>query len=372
MRVTNLGVRLPKGRGASRIWGQHHWALRGINIELMRGETVGILGRNGSGKSTLLRALASIIEIDEGAIDMAPGLTAAILSPGAGFEKNLTGRENLYNSAVYQGFPPKLVKSKINDIIELSGIGDWVDQPVAIYSAGMRARLGLSLALHLPTDILMVDETLSAGDVAFRAKAREIIEELITSDRTVLLVSHNLDTLRSMCSRGIVLDRGHQVAVCGIDEAIDISKAILLAPVTQPGAGSPELSQRELVIEQVEAVQSQLAEWREEAAKHAEVFRLAADAYLAALERVAEAADKLMAAQHPDVGDVAGSTLLAATVDIARDVDGIVEAFRNARQKVQVKRAAYEAAHTEQQRLTKIGDDLRARLTALYDKLAAL
>lgn len=98
VRVANLGIRLPLGRGASRLWGKHHWALRGVNFEVQRGEAVGVLGRNGSGKSTLLRAIAGIIAPDEGAIGVAPDLSAAILSPGAGFQPHLTGRENLYNT----------------------------------------------------------------------------------------------------------------------------------------------------------------------------------------------------------------------------------------------------------------------------------
>lgn len=371
LRVSNLGVRLPKGRGASRLWGQHHWAFRGIDIELMRGESIGILGRNGSGKSTLLRAIAGIIATDEGTIAMAPHLSAAILSPGAGFENNLTGRENLYNSALYQGFLPNVVSTKIDDIVELSGIGDWVDQPVAIYSAGMRARLGLSLALHLPSDVLMIDETLSAGDAAFRAKAKQMVDQLLASDRTVLLVSHNLETLRTMCTKGVVLDQGRQVAFCDIAEAIKISKSILLDSATKSGPGEAGLSQSEKIQAQIEVLQDQLAAWREQATEHAQVFRFANHGYQVALERVMQIADELVA-QQSSAGRDTGSVQQGDAIDVVTDVEAIHKAYREAREKAQTKRVERDEARTEQERITKLGDDMRDRMAALRDQLAGL
>lgn len=374
LRVRGLGVRLPRGRGTSRLWGKHHWALRGIDFDVRRGEAIGILGRNGSGKSTLLRAIAGIIAIDEGTLSMAPDLSAGILSPGAGFESNLTGRENLFNSALYQGYLPWVVKEKLNDIVELSGIGDWVDQPVAIYSAGMRARLGLSLALHLPSDILMIDETLSAGDAAFRAKAKQAIDTLVASNRTVLLVSHNLDTLRTMCTKGLVLDRGSQIAVCDIAEAIKISKSILLSPAVS--SDDPDLSRRASIESRIEALQDQLADWRVQTAEQAQVARLANHGYLTALERVIAIADKLVAAQEngTDNGcgptpDQSGATLVMAA---GTRVAATVKAYREATQKMQSRKVEREAAITEQQRVARIGEDLHAQLSALRDQLAGL
>lgn len=366
LRVSNLGVRMPKGRGASRLWGEHHWAFRGLNIEVKRGESIGILGRNGSGKSTLLRTIAGIIAANEGSIAIAPGLTAAILSPGAGFENNLTGRENLYNSALYQGFLPKVVAKKIDEIVEMSGIGEWVDQPVAIYSAGMRARLGLSLSLHLPSDVLMIDETLSAGDAAFRATAKKMIDSLIASDRTVLLVSHNLETLRTMCTKGIVLDQGRQVAACEIAEAIEISKSILLG---SPESG--ELTPRERVQQQIEAVQNQLRAWEKQNAEHAGVFRTANHGYQVALEQAIQIADKLMAQQEA-VASASGSGVEPGGVNVAPNVDAIVKSYRDAREKVRTKRAERDKVRAEQERITKIGNDLRERMAGLRGQLAGL
>lgn len=375
LRVSGLGMRLPKGRGMSRLWGEHHWALRGIDLELRRGESIGILGRNGGGKSTLLRAIAGIIAVDEGTIAIAPDLSAAILSPGAGFENNLTGRENLYNSALYQGYLPRVVREKLDDIVELSGLGDWIDQPVAIYSAGMRARLGLSLALHLPSDVLMIDETLSAGDAAFRARAKQEIGALIASDRTVLLVSHDLDTLRNMCTKGIVLDQGRAIAVCDIAEAIKISKSILLSPASGT-SGNSRLSQRANIEAQIEALQLELAAWREQATEHAQVLRFASQGYQVALESVIAVADKLVAAQRDETGGRAGSAPdrsgATSVMDVTSNVEAIVKAYHDAHQNMQGKKVEREAALAEQQRITRMGDDLRDQMSALRDKLAAL
>lgn len=218
--VSDLGVALPKGRGATRLWAPRHWALRRVNFELKRGETIGVLGRNGSGKSTLLRTLAGIITPDEGGLRLAPNLDCVILAPGAGFDNDLTGRENIFSSALFHGHLPDVVKPRVDDIVAFAEIGDWIDEPVGIYSAGMRARLGFALSLFMPSDVLMIDETLSAGDITFRDKAREAIMSLVGSGRTVIVVSHNVDMMRSMCTRGIVLDAGLQIACGDIEEMI--------------------------------------------------------------------------------------------------------------------------------------------------------
>lgn len=235
IKATDLGVRLPKGRGVERLWSEGHWAFRDVNFSLRRGETVALVGRNGSGKSTMLRTLAGILDPDEGSLEVAPGLTTTILAPGAGFDPMLTGRENLYTAALYQGFLPKQIETRIDDIIAFSEIGEWIDQPLAIYSAGMRARLGFSLSLYLPSDILMIDETLSAGDGHFRDKAREAVLELIRSDRTVVLISHSMQMMESMCERGIVLDRGNLLMEGPIDKVLEAYQQLLTGRFDTPG-----------------------------------------------------------------------------------------------------------------------------------------
>ncbi|MDX2287568.1 MAG: ATP-binding cassette domain-containing protein [Hyphomicrobiaceae bacterium] len=234
IQVENLGVRLPRGRGVGRLWSKGHWAFRDVSFKLKRGETVALIGRNGSGKSTMLRTLAGIISPDEGRLQVADGLTTTILAPGAGFDPMLTGRENLYTAALYQGHFPSVIDKHIDDIIAFSEIGNWVDEPLAIYSAGMRARLGFSLSLFLPADILMIDETLSAGDGSFRDKAREAVQDLIRSDRTVVLISHSPQMMEAMCQRGLILDRGSLVVDGSIGEVLDAYDRLMTGQFDMP------------------------------------------------------------------------------------------------------------------------------------------
>jgi len=220
LQATNIGVRMPKGRGMHRLWSKGHWAIREVNFELRRGETVALMGHNGSGKSTLLRTFAGILEPDEGELWIKEGTSATILAPGAGFINQLTGRENIFNVALYHGFMPRDVAQHIDEIIDFSEIGSWVDEPVGVYSAGMRARLGFALSLYLPSDILMIDETLSAGDAAFREKAKAAVNQLLTSDKAVIVVSHNTQTLTEMCDTGILIDSGKVVMKGLMDDVL--------------------------------------------------------------------------------------------------------------------------------------------------------
>ncbi|MEM7191310.1 MAG: ABC transporter ATP-binding protein [Pseudomonadota bacterium] len=231
--ATDLGVSLPKGRGLRRLWGERHWALRHVNFSVKRGETIGVMGRNGSGKSTLLRTLAGIIMHDEGGLRFAANLDRMILAPGAGFDSELTGRENLFASALLQGHLPDVVRPRVDDIIAFSELGTWADQPVGIYSAGMRTRLGFALSLFLPSDMLMIDETLSAGDAVFRDKAKEAILSLASSGRTVIIVSHNPEMIQTMCTRGLVLDAGKQIACGSIDEIVLEYRNQTMSPLQQ-------------------------------------------------------------------------------------------------------------------------------------------
>ena len=259
MEVTELGVKLPKGRGIRRLWGPAHWVFRGLSFELKHGETIALLGHNGAGKSTLLRTLAGILEPDEGELIVEPGLSTAILAPGTGFDGMLTGRENIYNVAIFHGFMPDEIDLQMDDILKFSELGDWIDQPVATYSTGMRARLGFSLSLYLAADVLMIDETLSAGDAIFREKAKEAVEDLIKSDRTVILVSHNPNIVRNICTKGFILDGGRMAASGDIDEILDLYESVRFgrggkrpprskasSPATTHGAAGKEKKKNEV------------------------------------------------------------------------------------------------------------------------------
>lgn len=196
-----------------------HWALRKVTFDLHHGETLGIVGRNGSGKSTLLRLLARIIEPDRGELTRGPERTA-LLSLQAGFLPHLSGRENIMLGGILLGFRHGEMLEKAGSIIEFSQLGYCIDDPLATYSQGMKARLGFALALQVDPEILLIDEILGVGDMEFRKRSSEALKERIRSDRTVVLVSHDLKTMESHCDRIAWIERGETVAVGGVPEVL--------------------------------------------------------------------------------------------------------------------------------------------------------
>lgn len=185
----------------------NNWALRHVSFEVRKGETLGIIGRNGAGKSTLMKLLANIIDPDEGIIDREPG-TLQLLSLQVGFLMHLTGRENAIMSGMLLGLRKKNVLSVMEQIIDFSELGKQIDDPVRTYSAGMRARLGFSVARQTNPDVLLIDEALSVGDAQFREKSKSVMVERIRSDKTVVIVSHNEQTIREFCNRVVWLHDG--------------------------------------------------------------------------------------------------------------------------------------------------------------------
>jgi lipopolysaccharide transport system ATP-binding protein len=183
------------------------WAVRDVSFEVPRGETFGLIGRNGSGKSTLLKTLAKIYHPDEGSIRMR-GRVASLLEVGSGFHPELSGRENIFLNASILGLSRKEVLSRFDEIVDFSGVEQFIDQPVKNYSSGMYVRLGFSVAIHVRPDILVVDEVLAVGDGAFKKKSRQKFRELMSDGRTVILVSHSLGQVRDMCDQVAWLDRG--------------------------------------------------------------------------------------------------------------------------------------------------------------------
>ncbi|MCU6762680.1 Teichoic acids export ATP-binding protein TagH [uncultured Roseburia sp.] len=183
-------------------------AIKGISFEVPRGEILGIIGKNGSGKSTLLRTLAGIFSADEGEVDM-HGYGVSLLSIGVGFQKELSGRENIYLSGMLLGFSEDEIKKKADEIIEFSELGDFVDAPVNTYSSGMHSKLAFSISAILETDIMLVDEVLSVGDERFKKKSYAKMKSLISNkDRTVVIVSHSLGTLENLCTSILWLHEG--------------------------------------------------------------------------------------------------------------------------------------------------------------------
>ena len=185
-------------------------ALNGINLEVTRGEVVGIMGPNGSGKSTLLRVIAGIYAPDEGSVEV-EGRITLLAGIGTGFNQDLTGRENIKLTGSIFGFDSKSISDMEEEIIDFSGIREFIDDPIRTYSAGIRARLGFAIISNLEPDILLLDEVMSVGDHEFRKKSRARIDELVQGDATVVIVSHSKSILQSMCDRVYGINNGEIV-----------------------------------------------------------------------------------------------------------------------------------------------------------------
>ncbi len=190
-----------------RVQYQDFWALRDINLEIKRGEVVGIIGRNGAGKSTLLKVIARVLHPKQGRV-LIRGRVAPLLEFGAGFHPELTGRENVFLNGAILGFSHAEMQSKFERIVDFAELWDFIDAPLRTYSSGMIARLGFAVATDVDPEILILDEVLSVGDAAFQRKSAERIQSFRATGATILLVSHSLETVRMMCGRAIWLDRG--------------------------------------------------------------------------------------------------------------------------------------------------------------------
>ncbi len=187
-------------------------ALSGVSLEVAEGETVGLLGHNGSGKSTLLKCVAGTLRPTSGAI-RTRGRVAALLELGAGFHPELTGRENVYLNGSILGISTEQIDRVFDDIVDFAELPDFIDNQVKHYSSGMYGRLGFAVAVNVEPDILLIDEVLAVGDEAFQRKCIDRIKQFQREGRTILVVTHNADTVRQVCDRGAVLDHGRMVEV---------------------------------------------------------------------------------------------------------------------------------------------------------------
>lgn len=206
-RATSVKERVVARRGVDR---SDFWALRGVDAEIQHGETVGLIGANGSGKSTLLKVLAGILRPTEGTVRTF-GPIASLLELGAGFNGELSGRDNVYLNASLLGLTRRQTDAIFDELVEFSELGAFIDNQVKHYSSGMYVRLGFSVAIHVDPDILLVDEVLAVGDEAFQQKCLTRIEQFQREGRTILFVTHALDLVERVCTRGIVLDHGRVV-----------------------------------------------------------------------------------------------------------------------------------------------------------------
>lgn len=200
-------------------WARQFWALRDISFDVARGETVGIVGRNGAGKSTLLQIITQTLAPTTGNV-LVNGRVAALLELGAGFNMEFTGQENVFMNAMLLGMTRPEIEKKYDDIVNFSGIGSFVEQPVKTYSSGMFARLAFSVAVHSEPSVLIVDEALSVGDSAFQEKSVTRMKEIREAGTSILFVTHSLPIVRNFCDRAVLLEKGEvkrvgeRLAIC--------------------------------------------------------------------------------------------------------------------------------------------------------------
>src|ERR1700739_4232505 len=198
---------------------ENFWALKNVSFEVRQGDVVGVIGRNGAGKFTLLKILSRSTEPTEGRITIR-GRVASLLEVGTGFHPELTGRENVYLNGAILGMNRAEIKAKFDEIVAFAEVEKFLDTPVKRYSSGMYVRLAFAVAAHLEPEILIVDEVLAVGDAQFQAKCLGKMREVSSGGRTVLFVSHNMQAVRNLCQRAIVLNRGQLVLHGGVDEGV--------------------------------------------------------------------------------------------------------------------------------------------------------
>ncbi|NJL15658.1 MAG: ATP-binding cassette domain-containing protein [Microscillaceae bacterium] len=200
----------------------HFWALQNINFEVKKGEVLGIIGPNGAGKSTLLKILARITEPTRGRIEI-QGRVQALLEVGTGFHPELTGRENIFLNGAMLGMRQQEIRQKFEEIVDFSGVSAFIDTPVKYYSSGMYVRLAFSVAAHLDADILILDEVFAVGDQGFQRKAIDKLERINQyKEKALIIVSHNLGTIKRLCNRGLLIINGKIMAVGEQDSIISI------------------------------------------------------------------------------------------------------------------------------------------------------
>lgn len=200
---------------------EEFWALKNISFSVEKGEVVGIVGRNGSGKSTLLRILGGISPPSSGEVSIR-GKVSSLLEAGSGFHQELTGRENIFLNGIILGMPKKVIEEKYDEIVEFSGVKDFINVPVKFYSTGMYVRLAFSISVYLLPEILLLDEILAVGDAEFQRRSLEKIKRLVQRDNiTVLLVSHNMEYVREFCQKVIFLEKGEIKKIANADSVIN-------------------------------------------------------------------------------------------------------------------------------------------------------
>ena len=215
-----------------------HYALNGVNLNIYKGETVGIIGTNGSGKSTILKIITGVLSPSEGEVKV-NGRISALLELGAGFNQEYNGIENIYLNGTMMGFSEKEIDAKLPAILEFADIGEYVYQPVKTYSSGMFVRLAFAVAINIEPEILIVDEALSVGDVFFQAKCYHKFEEFKEMGKTIVFVSHDLNSISKYCDRVFLLNKGNLLGEGSPKEMIDAYKRVLVGQYEENGKEVP-------------------------------------------------------------------------------------------------------------------------------------
>ncbi len=210
---------------------KQHYALKGVDLSIYQGETVGIIGTNGSGKSTILKIITGVLNPTSGSVKV-NGRISALLELGAGFNMEYNGIENIYLNGTMIGFSSKEIDAKMDDILSFADIGDYVYQPVKTYSSGMFVRLAFAVAINIEPEILIVDEALSVGDVFFQAKCYHKFEEFKKMGKTIVFVSHDLSSISKYCDRVVLLNQGVKLGEGSPKEMIDAYKQVLVGQYT--------------------------------------------------------------------------------------------------------------------------------------------
>jgi ABC-2 type transport system ATP-binding protein len=215
-------------------------ALRGLSFAVRAGESLAVIGHNGSGKSTLLKCLAGILPADEGRVEVT-GRIATLLELGAGFHPDLTGRENVYLNGAILGLRRPEIDAAFDSIVGFAGVREFIDAPIRTYSSGMYVRLGFAIAVHVDPDVLLIDEVLSVGDAAFQERSLARMRSFVERGKTVVLVSHDLSAVRSLCARTLVLDHGRLVFDGPTADAIDQYEQLVAGghPPPEPAPSAP-------------------------------------------------------------------------------------------------------------------------------------
>jgi ABC-type polysaccharide/polyol phosphate transport system ATPase subunit len=203
--------------------GDQFWALRHVSFRLLHGESLGVIGPNGAGKSTLLQVLAGILQPSEGVVDVR-GQVSGLLTLGAGFDRELTGRDNILLGGAFLGLDDVVTRELLPSIVEYADLGDFIDAPLKTYSSGMRARLGFAIATSIDPDILLLDEVLATGDANFRAKSKARVIELVGAAKGVVLVTHDMNWVIEYCNRALLIEKGRVVIEGPPEQVVEVHR----------------------------------------------------------------------------------------------------------------------------------------------------